>query len=125
MASKLPNYLKTFRKRSGLSQEEVAFLLGTLNGEKVCRHERFAREPSLRTALAYMIIFQSQGHELFAGIHEEVRLEIVDRARKLKRKRESSGEHKPSPHRADALDRILSGKLDSNHKQQCQIKTQK
>jgi transcriptional regulator with XRE-family HTH domain len=115
MASKLPNYLKTFRKRSGLSQEEVAFLLGTLNGEKVCRHERFAREPSLRSALAYMIIFQSQGSELFAGIHEEVRLQLLERARKLKKKQEGSEAVTTTSRNKKALERILSGKLDSNH----------
>lgn len=34
------NYLLTYRKRSALSQEEVAYLLGAQSGAKVCRYER-------------------------------------------------------------------------------------
>ena len=56
----LPNYLQAQRKRLALSQEEVGFLLG-LNGmnkgNKVCRDETFAREPSLPDALAYEVIY--------------------------------------------------------------------
>jgi hypothetical protein len=51
----LPNYLQSQRKRLALSQEEVGFLLGIggmTKGEKVCRDENFAREPSLQDALA-------------------------------------------------------------------------
>jgi hypothetical protein len=109
MASKLPHYLKTHRKRSGLSQEEVAFLLGNDNGEKVCRHERFAREPSLRSALAYLIIFQGQAEELFAGIHEEVKREVITRAKKLARRRKESPTGKP-----EALKRILGDKIKTS-----------
>src|ERR1700686_573143 len=112
MASKLPNYLKTHRKRSGLSQEEVAFLLGNDNGEKVCRHERFAREPSLRSALAYLIIFQGQAEELFAGIHEEVKREVTARARKLARRRKESPSGQPG-----ALNRILGDEIKTSSSQ--------
>ena len=55
----LPNYLQSQRKRFALSQEEVGFLLGIsgmTKGEKVCRDENFAREPSLQDALAYEAI---------------------------------------------------------------------
>ena len=43
----LTNYLRTNRKRLGLSQEEVAFVLGFKGedkGIKVCRDENFARQ---------------------------------------------------------------------------------
>ena len=33
---KLENYLRTYRKRSGLTQREVAFLVGSRNGRR-CR----------------------------------------------------------------------------------------
>src|SRR4051794_13547660 len=68
----LPNYLRSNRKRSGLSQDEVAFLLGAQSGAKVCRNERFVREPSLATALAYQAIFQRPASELFGGLYEEI-----------------------------------------------------
>src|SRR5882724_1736781 len=76
----LPNYLLVNRKRLALFQDEVAFLLGAETGESVCRHERFAREPSLAVALAYEAIYQKPVRELFAGLFEEVQQEVVTRA---------------------------------------------
>src|SRR5258708_4349170 len=57
MSRKLPNYLRMYRKRSGLSQEETALLLGYPNGQQVSRCERFTRQPSLQTILAYEAVF--------------------------------------------------------------------
>src|SRR4051812_34347003 len=79
----LPNYLRSYRKRSGLSQDEVAFLLGTQSGAKVCRYERFVREPSLATALAYEAIFQRPASELFGGLYQEIEKKVAGRAKAL------------------------------------------
>jgi len=82
----LPSYLRTHRKRLALSQAEVAFLLGIhgeSKGAKVCRDERFVREPSLATALAYEAIYQRPVSELFAGLYQEVEQEIAERAKVL------------------------------------------
>lgn len=82
-ASPLPNYLRTNRKRLTLTQEEVAFLLGFRGmgrGSKVCKDERFAHEPNLRTALAYEAIYRKPIHELFAGLYECVEREVAGRA---------------------------------------------
>ena len=79
----LPNYLLSNRKRLALSQEEVAFLLGTGNGQKVCRHERFAREPDLETALAYEAIYKRSASELFGGLYQKIEQEVATRAKTL------------------------------------------
>ena len=79
----LPNYLQANRKRLSLSQDEVAFLLGTQNGAKVCRHERFVREPSLETALAYEAMFKRSVSELFPGLYQKVEGEVAARAKAL------------------------------------------
>ena len=100
MAHKLQNYLRTFRKRAGLSQDEVAFLLGCQSGAKVSRYERFSRKPSLETALAYEVLFGVSGRELFAGIFQKVEEKTKKRAQLLVRK---LGEGK--------RDRITMGKL--------------
>lgn len=80
---RLPNYVRSNRKRLGLSQDEVAFLLGTQSGAKVCRHERFVREPSLATALAYQAIFQKPASELFRGIYQKIEQDVAARAKAL------------------------------------------
>ena len=89
----LPNYLLSNRKRLALSQEDVAFLLGTQSGAKVSRHERFARGPSLKTALAYEAIYHRSVSELFSGLYREVEQEVAVRAKTLASK---TGPLKPS-----------------------------
>lgn len=77
----LPNYLRSQRKRLALSQSEMAFLLGAQSDTKVCRYERFVREPSLETALAYEVIFQKPIKELFAGRYREIEKQVADRTK--------------------------------------------
>jgi transcriptional regulator with XRE-family HTH domain len=82
----LPNYLKSRRKHLSLSQREVGFLLGIggMNkGEKVCRDENFAREPSLRDALAYEAIYGRPVRELFAGRYQQAVQDVAARAKIL------------------------------------------
>ncbi len=79
----LKNYLRTARRRAGLSQEEVAILLGTRSGDKVSRHETFVRVPSVAAIFAYEVIFNSSSRMLFAGAYEEVRRAIIGRTKEL------------------------------------------
>jgi transcriptional regulator with XRE-family HTH domain len=76
---KLDNYLLAFRKRSGLTQREVAFLLGCENGAQVSRYERRRRLPPLGTALACEAVFGAPVSELFAGLRDAARKEVGNR----------------------------------------------
>lgn len=75
----LPNYLRSQRKRLGLSQDEVAFLLGTQDGAQVSRYESFARVPTLETALALEIILEKPARELFGGLYRDLELKVAGR----------------------------------------------
>lgn len=86
MPHRLPNYLRMHRKRMGLSQQDVAFLLGCRSGAKVSRYERFQREPTLRTAIACEVLFHTPVRELFAGVYAEVERVVERRARGLARR---------------------------------------
>jgi transcriptional regulator with XRE-family HTH domain len=101
MSRKLQNYLRTYRKRSGLSQKELSFLLGVKSSEKVCRYEKFQQVPNLQTALALQVIFGVPVAELFAGIYEQAEKETSKRARILMHKMQD-----------DAADRAASRKTD-------------
>ncbi len=83
MSAPLETYLRTYRKRSGLSQDEVAFLLGSGSGAKVSRYEHSARRPGLQTLFAYEVIFQVRARELFLGIYQKVERETRRRALRL------------------------------------------
>lgn len=80
---KLPNYLKTYRKRTGFSQDEIAFLLGCKRASHVSRYERFHRTPGFHTLLAFKIIFQASARELFGGEYQKVEKAVCRRAERL------------------------------------------
>ena len=79
----LENYLKIHRRNSGLTQREVAFLLGWKNGAQLSRYEKRHTLPPLRTALAYQAIFKIPVAELFAGIRDSVDQDISTRVDEL------------------------------------------
>ena len=65
-------YLRTYRKRYGLTQSEVARLLGLGSGQAISRYERLDRNPSLETVLACQVLFDALPHELYPGLYEKV-----------------------------------------------------
>lgn len=87
------NYLRTYRKRSGLTQREVAFLLGCKDAGQVSRYERRRRLPTLRTALACASILRVPLEKLFAGIQQEVDEEASERLAKLRFDLEAKSSH--------------------------------
>ncbi len=80
MHSSLSNYIRTYRRRLFLSQEELAFLLGHSAGTTVLRHETDQRLPSLDTALTYAAVLQVDTRELFAGRYEQQARAVRERA---------------------------------------------
>lgn len=106
----LPNYLRAHRKRLALSQDEVAFLLGAQSGAKVCRYERFVREPSLETALAYQAIFKRSVSELFGGLYQKVEGEVTERAKVLAGRKDSKANRQMARKR-EAIAELASGQL--------------
>ena len=99
MTKKLPNYLRTFRKRSGLSQAEVAYLLGCEYGTNISRYECNSRLPNLKTVLALEIIYQIESKHLFEGFYHDTAYQVKKRAARLeqrlrKQKRDPSTLHK-------------------------------
>ena len=86
VSQKLPNYLKTYRKRAGLSQADLAYLLGVRSGTKVSRYERFSRVPNLETALAFEALYHLPVADLFAGVADDRARDVLRRARLLERR---------------------------------------
>ena len=112
MASdKLPNYLVSHRKRSALSQTEVAFLLGIQGGGRVCRHERFTLDPGLQSAIAYEAIYQRPISELFPGLVKKVQNELRARVKLLEQKELRSNTNATTARKRQSLASILSDGL--------------
>jgi transcriptional regulator with XRE-family HTH domain len=81
----LPNYLRTHRKRVRLHQHQVAHLVGARSGAKISRYEHYTRIPDLCTVFALEIIYRTPAKVLFAGIFEEARRLVHDRAERALR----------------------------------------
>ncbi len=81
---RLDNYLKAYRRQSGLTQSEVAFLLGSENDAQVCRYEKRRHRPPIHTALACEAIFGAPISELFAGVRDSSNDEVRKRMSELR-----------------------------------------
>ena len=106
---KLNNYLRTFRKRTGLSQREVAYLLGCHDGSKISRYERFQRQPNLETALALRIIFNTPVREMFAGLGEQVEKKTLRRIGVLGRRLHTKTPDSMTEQKLEALATAVRG----------------
>jgi transcriptional regulator with XRE-family HTH domain len=107
---RLQNYLRTYRRRSGLSQAELARLLGTSSGTKVSRYETFRRMPSVSGIFAYEIIFNQPASELFAGTYHAVRHGVRARARRLAKTLASRATNPRTARKLDLLRTVVESK---------------
>jgi len=110
---RLPNYLRASRKQAGLSQDDLAFLLGCDSGTKVSRYEMFRRQPGLPTVFALEAIFGKPARELFAGVYEEAEQQTAERARRLIDRLNKHGDG-PQLRRKLALLQTIAGDAPSN-----------
>jgi transcriptional regulator with XRE-family HTH domain len=83
MNNNLICYLRPYRRRWGLTQDELARLLGCKTGAVISRLERDGRSPSLHAAYAFELIFGTAPPELFPGLHAKVKRDVIARARDL------------------------------------------
>lgn len=79
MATPLSNYIRSYRKRSGLTQDEVAYVVGLLNDSSVTRMESGKRLPDLKTAFALEVLFGVSARELFPGMFLKIENRTIDR----------------------------------------------
>lgn len=90
MNQPLPNYIRTFRRKADLSQDDLARLLGGIAGSTVLRHEDYQRIPLLETALRYAAIFRTDPRELFAGCYAKEIQVVKENARRLLKELDAS-----------------------------------
>ena len=81
--------LRTFRRTWGLSQQELADLLGLESRTSVSRLEHGKRVPGLEIALACSSLFGVSLDELFPQFSEEIVDKLKERIQRL---------HEDSPH---------------------------
>jgi transcriptional regulator with XRE-family HTH domain len=77
------NYLRSHRLRWGLSQGELASLLGWKRAEVVSRIEKKQRPPTLKLVIACFILFGTPAAELFPDISASIETDVMARVWEL------------------------------------------
>ncbi len=80
----LDNYILSLRTQCGLSQKDLAFLLGERR-ELIVRCEQQSQLPPLRSGISLGLIFDEPIESVFAGVSEKMRAQVAARARVLLR----------------------------------------
>ena len=77
------NYLRSYRLRWGLSQGELANLLGCKTAAVISRIEKKLRPPTLRILIGCFLLFGTPAAELFPDISATVEADVMQRVWEL------------------------------------------
>jgi transcriptional regulator with XRE-family HTH domain len=91
MSRPLSNYLLSLRQRSGLSQSELAVLLG-ISGSTLCKLEGLSRRPPIEFAVAAEVVFGQRIRDVFPAVYDEIEQGVVERARRWRARAGSKSE---------------------------------
>lgn len=77
------NYLRSHRRMSGLTQRELASIVGFLTRFQIARHEESRAVPVFLVAISYEIVFRAPISELFPGLYRSVEARIEEQLAQL------------------------------------------
>jgi len=107
------SFVRAHRRRLGLTQTELAALLGIESSTTVSRIERSVRRPTAPNVLAYSVLFGVPASELFASLHGQIKDGVAVAAKRLYDELEHKGD-KPSLRKREFLDQVLVRVANSN-----------
>lgn len=81
--AEVANYLRAHRRRCGLSQRELAHIVGYITQAPVSEHERSVTIPALLIALSYEVVFRVPLSELFPALYRTVEANIEEQLTKI------------------------------------------
>jgi transcriptional regulator with XRE-family HTH domain len=87
----IKNDLWTCRKKMGLSQKGVAYLMRMKRTNDLSRYEHCKRLPNLKNALKLEIVYRTPVAFLFGELYRRLRDEIKRREERLKNKDDKDG----------------------------------
>jgi transcriptional regulator with XRE-family HTH domain len=76
-------YLRFLRRQSGLSQHDLAMILGGVSVSQVSRHEQSRSLPGILTAFGYQVVFQQPASDIFPGLYHSVEIAVEHRLLEL------------------------------------------
>ena len=111
MKNPLFNYVRTFRLRSALSEEDLAFLLNQKAQSAISQFEAGDRVPGLESTLGLEVLFRQTPRQLFPGYYEWVQEEVMRRACELLDRLGSASDQR-SRHKRAFLETLAQGHGD-------------
>ena len=82
---KFKNYLRTYRKKLGISQREVAVVLGLASPNNVSLMERGLLIPTLKETITLRVIFNKRFEELWPGLNHAYEVQADNNIRDFMR----------------------------------------
>jgi transcriptional regulator with XRE-family HTH domain len=77
------SYIRINRRRWGLTQEELAFLVGLSSATAVSRIERSKQAPTAQALIGYALVFGLSTPELLPTFHQDIEDTVIKAARTL------------------------------------------
>jgi|HubBroStandDraft_4_1064222.scaffolds.fasta_scaffold78650_2 transcriptional regulator with XRE-family HTH domain len=107
------SFVRAHRRRWGLSQAELAALLGVASSTTVSRIERSVRTPTATVMVACCILFGLPTPELFTTLHDDIE-EVVGTAAKILSDALEGKTDKISLRKRKFLEEVLSRLINRN-----------
>jgi transcriptional regulator with XRE-family HTH domain len=114
MNREIKAFLRPLRRRFGLTQRELAFLIGAKSGTAISRIERLKRVPSLVGARALALVFGTRALELFPGLFSDVHEALRARVNELYEELQGNPS-RTTRAKLDFLEEVLA-RLEEEHK---------
>lgn len=90
--NKIENRLWQSRKRRGLEQKQVAYLLNHHTPDQVSRYELGTRQPTLETALLLEMIYGAPLRVLYKDLYDRLQADLKERFERLPQLKERLAE---------------------------------
>ncbi len=115
---KLRNYLRVYRRRWYLTQEELAFLLGYQNESFISRLERDERVITMAVASGCQALFGVELWELFPALMEGLQESLIARMQELSDRLMQSEPSRKTLAKLELLQEALARLAESSEQQE-------
>jgi transcriptional regulator with XRE-family HTH domain len=106
MPTRAYSFVRAHRRRWGLTQTELAALLGVESSTTISRIERSVRRPTAPNVVAYSVLFDVPASELFASLHGQIKESVSAAAKRLYDELEQKGDSQ-SLRKREFLEEVL------------------
>lgn len=116
MESRVPNYLRTHRRRWRLQQSDLARLLDLSGPTAISRLEKSERTPPTELLIAFEVVFGRHGSELFPALYEDITEQVMRRAKQMFDELEGREDEASQAKRALLLHMVTRFARDANER---------